>query len=273
MRILFLIFMLLPMLALGGCSSSSKTDVVEEQQSAEMLYDRASKAMEEELYLEATRLFEEVERQHPYSELATDAQIMAAVASYKDERYDDAIFALDRYISLHPGHERVDYAYYLKAQCYYDQISDVRRDQDMTFQALEALDTLLSRFPKSDYRRDAELKRDLALDHLAGKEMEIGRYYLNRGHINSAISRFSEVVAYYQTTTHVPEALHRLVEAYLTLGIREEALKIAMVLGYNYPGSVWYKRSYELLDDEMREELIAKRSLWDRTVDGLFKPE
>jgi outer membrane protein assembly factor BamD len=143
----------------------------------------------------------------------------------------------------------------------------------MTQEALNALEALTSRFPGSQYARDAALKRDLTLDHLAGKEMEIGRYYLNRGHINAAINRFRTVIQKYQTTTHTPEALHRLVEAYLTLGLTDEATRVAAVLGYNYPGSRWYEKSYALLDDKSRKRILDERGFVDKAVDTIFKPD
>lgn len=257
---------------LAGCASHDKDKPVAEV-TAESLYQQADEAMAKELYKTATGLYEKVEQQFPYSELATKAQVMAALASYRDERYDDAIIALDRFIQLHPGMDNLDYAYYLKALCHYDQIADVRRDQSITREALADLEALIKRFPNSDYRRDAELKRDLTLDHLAGKEMEVGRYYLNRGYINAAINRFLIVVKDYQTTTHVPEALHRLVEAYLTLGMKAEAYKVAAVLGHNYPGSQWYERSYDLMDDASRQALIDGQSTWDKTINAIFKPD
>lgn len=261
------------LLVLSACSSSDKQEVPVETASAESLYERASNAMNAERYVEATKYFEEVERQHPYSKWSTRAQLMAAYASYLDQRYDEAIGSLNRYIQLHPGSEDIDYAYYLKAMSFYEQISDVRRDQNMTIQAVKALNTLIARFPNSEYARDAMLKRDLTLDHLAGKEMEIGRYYLNRGHVNAAINRFRSVVANFQTTSHVAEALHRLVEAYLTLGLKGEAYQVAAVLGHNYPGSKWYERSYMLLDDEQRRKIIDERGIVERTLDTLLKPD
>ncbi len=260
--------------ALGACSSNDKeTQKLAEPASVETLYERASKAMDEQSYVEATRYFEEVERQHPYSQYSRRAQLMGAYASYLDQRYDEAVISLDRYIQLHPGAEDVDYAYYLKALCFYEQISDVRRDQDMTIQAVKALNTLINRFPDSEYSREAMLKRDLTLDHLAGKEMEIGRYYLNRGHVNAAINRFRSVIVNFQTTSHVAEALHRLVEAYMTLGLKNEAYQVAAVLGYNYPGSKWYERSYKLLDDEQRQKIIDERGIVERTIDTILKPD
>jgi outer membrane protein assembly factor BamD len=266
----FLMLLLIP--ALAACSSD-KDDKFETEKPVDVLYNQAATAMDEGQYDTATKYFEEVERQHPYSQWATQAQLMSAYSSYLDQRYDEAILALDRFIELHPGSKDIDYAYYLKALCYYEQISDVARDQEMTEEALKALETLVRLYPESQYARDATLKRDLTLDHLAGKEMEIGRYYLNRGHVNAAMNRFRTVVKDYQTTTHVAEALHRLVEAYLTLGLKEEATNIAAVLGYNYPGSVWYKRSYELLDDEQRKRIIENRDFVDRTIDSIFKPD
>jgi outer membrane protein assembly factor BamD len=258
---------------LTACSSASdKTDITQ-QESVDTLYNRAASALDRGDYIAAASGFEEVERQHPYSEWATKAQLMAAYASYEGQRYDEALLALDRFIQLHPGNKDIDYAYYLKALSLYEQISDVERDQDMTAQSVKALDALIRRFPDSKYTRDAKLKRDLTKDHLAGKEMEIGRYYLNRGHVNAAINRFRMVIQRFQTTTHTAEALHRLVEAYLLLGVKQEALKVAAVLGHNYPGSKWYEKSYELLDDESRAKIIADRGFIDRTVDSILKPD
>jgi len=229
--------------------------------------------MDAEQYKEAMTYFEEVVRQHPYSEWSTRAELMAAYAAYQAQRYDEAVIGLDRFMELHPGNKDIDYALYLKALCYYDQISDVARDQLMTEEALKNFDALVRRFPESRYARDATLKRDLTLDHLAGKEMEIGRYYLNRGEINAAVNRFRAVIRDYQTTTHVPEALHRLVEAYLTFGLKDQALKVAAVLGHNYPGSKWYESSFKLMDPEQRRQLQDDRGWVDRTVDSLLKPD
>jgi outer membrane protein assembly factor BamD len=264
---------LLTVFVLVSCSSNDKNKDEIEAQPVETLYNKADEAMKAENYKEATKYFEEVERQHPYSQWSTRSQMMGAYASYLDQRYDDAIAALDRYIELHPGAEDVDYAFYLKAMCFYEQITDVARDQQMTKNALESLETLIGRFPESKYARDATLKRDLTLDHLAGKEMEIGRYYLHRGEVNAAINRFRAVISQYQTTTHTPEALHRLVEAYLTLGLREEAVQVAAVLGHNYPGSTWYARTYDLLDPAQRQRIADERGILDRTFDSLLKPD
>ena len=211
------------------------------------LYNAAMNAMLVGDNFEAARLFDEVERQHPYSTWAAKAQLMAAFANYQRNKYDETINALDRFIQLHPGHKDIAYAHYLRAISYYEQISDVGRDQKMTRLALLALEEVVRRFPESRYARDASLKLDLARDHLAGKHMEIGRFYLKKGEYLAAINRFRTVIKDYQTTTHVPEAMLRLVESYLALGVTEEAQATAAVLGYNYPGSPWYADSYVLL--------------------------
>tara|TARA_R110000787_G_scaffold59662_9_gene135221 strand:+ start:15818 stop:16642 length:825 start_codon:yes stop_codon:yes gene_type:complete len=230
----------------AGCSSTEPEAYVERP--VEELYNQALADLNNENYLDAARNFDEVERQHPYSIWSTKAQIMSAFAYYQSNEYDQAILAAERYIELHPGNKDVAYAYYLVAISYYEQITGVERDQKVTRQALDALQNLVRRFPNSEYAQDARLKIDLTKDHLAGKEMAIGRYYLGQKYLVGAINRFRTVVEQYQTTTHAPEALHRLTEAYLMLGITQEAQTAAAVLGYNFPGSEWYQDSYALLD-------------------------
>ncbi|MGC2855690.1 outer membrane protein assembly factor BamD [Novispirillum sp. DQ9] len=232
-------------LVLGACAGSEKDEYVERPVAE--LYNKAVDEMEEGNYIAAAKAFDEVERQHPYSTWATKAQLMSAYSYYESERYDDAIIALDRFIQLHPGNADVAYAYYLKALSYYEQISDVGRDQKMTNLAMAALQDVVTRFPESSYARDARLKIDLTLDHLAGKEMEVGRWYQRQKHHLAAINRFRMVVDKYQQTTHTPEALYRLAETYTLLGLREEAEKAAAVLGHNYPGSDWYENAYALV--------------------------
>ncbi len=244
--------------ALAACSSSDKPYV---ERPPEVLYNLALDAMEEGEYEDAAANFDEVERQHPYSVWATKAQLMAAFANYQDNEYDKAVAAAERFIALHPGHRDVAYAYYLIAISYYEQISDVGRDQKQTELALKALSELVRRFPSSDYARDARLKIDLTRDHLAGKQMEIGRFYLGRGHYVAAINRFRTVVEQYQTTTHTAEALHRLAEAYLALGVTEEAQTAGAVLGYNYPNSDWYEDTYALLS-RAELALVADDESW-----------
>jgi outer membrane protein assembly factor BamD len=236
-------------LALGACSFFSKDDdKAYAEAPVEQLYNRALDALGSSDYKAAAKGFEEVDRQHPYSVWAVKAQIMTAFAYYQSNKYDDAIIALDRFINLHPGHKDVPYAYYLKALCYYEQISDVGRDQRMTEQALNSLGEVVKRFPDTPYARDARLKVDLAIDHLGGKEMEVGRFYQTRKEYVAAINRYRRVIEQYQTTTHTPEALHRLVECYLALGVTNEAKMAAAVLGHNFPGSDWYADSYFLLE-------------------------
>jgi outer membrane protein assembly factor BamD len=267
---------LILVLGLAACSSDGENpldDEFEDAKPVEQLYNDAADAMDAGEFDQAYRLFNEVERQHPYSQWATRAQLMAAYAAYEAENYTESVLALDRFMRLHPGNRDIDYALYLKALNFYAQISDVGRDQEMTEMAKQNFEALLRTHPNSQYARDAKLKLDLTLDHLAGKEMNVGRYYLVRNQYHAAIKRFMNVVRDYQTTTHVPEALHRLVEAYLSLGIRSEAERVAAVLGYNYPGSIWYEDTFALMDDEERKRLLAERGFVDRTMESLFRPE
>ena len=234
-------------LLLWSCSWFEEEEPRYVETPVEDLYNTAMDSLLVGNYFDAARLFDEVERQHPYSTWAAKAQLMAAFAFYQNNKYDEAINALDRFIQLHPGNKDIAYAYYLRAISYYEQISDVGRDQKFTQLSLTALEEVARRFPESRYARDVTLKIDLARDHLAGKHMEIGRFYLKQGEYLAAINRFRLVIRDYQTTTHVPEALHRLVESYLVLGVTDEAQATAAVLGYNYPGSPWYADSYVLL--------------------------
>lgn len=215
----------------------------------EQLYSTALEQLDRGNWLICAQSFDEVERQHPYSVWARRAILMSAFCYYQGNKYTESIQAADRFITLHPGNKDAPYAYYLKAVSLYEQIVDVGRDQRRTEQAMAALRELIKRFPQTDYARDARLKLDLTRDHLAGKEMAIGRYYLKRGEMVAAISRFRTVVEQYQTTSHVPEALHRLVEAYLSLGVIKEAQAAAAVLGHNYPGSEWYEDSYAMMKE------------------------
>jgi len=234
------------LLALAGCSGSD-ADKAYIEKPVDDLYNSAMDQLVDERYERAVKTFQEVESQHPYSVWATKSQLMAIYASYENGKYDDAIITADRFIQLHPGSPDIAYAYYVKAICYYIQIVDVGRDQKTTQQALRALEDVVRRFPDSKYARDAKLKLDFTHDHLAGKEMEIGRYYLGKHEYLAAMNRFRRVVDNYQTTTHVPEALERIVECDLALGLADEAKTNAAVLGYNYPGSHWYEDAYALV--------------------------
>ncbi len=212
----------------------------------DQLYNNAMDTLNSGSTRQAAKLFDEVERQHPYSTWATQAQLMSAYSYYLVDSYDDAIPALERFIDLHPGNRGAAYAYYLRSLCYYEQIADVSRDQGNTEEAQRALSDVIARFPNTPYARDATLKLDLVRDHLAGKEMAVGRYYVERGQYLAGINRFKTVIDQYQTTTHVPEALERLTEAYVALGIYDEAERTASVLGYNYPGTDWYQDAFNL---------------------------
>jgi outer membrane protein assembly factor BamD len=241
--------MLLAAAVLAACSSDEEPAYVERP--VEDLYNDAVDQVAVKDYTQASDLFLEVERQHPYSIWATKAQLMGAYSFYARGQYDDAILGLDRFIQLHPGNRDIAYAYYLKGLSYYEQISDIGRDQRMTELALQSLADVTRRFPETKYARDAQLKMDLTQDHLAGKEMEVGRFYLNRGEYLAAINRFRNVIEKYQSTTHTPEALHRLSEAYTALGIEPEARENAAVLGYNFPGNEWYVDSYQLVEGKV----------------------
>ncbi len=264
-RPLILLFLAL---FIAGCSGDDQPLYVERP--VEELYNGALNNLEQGNWEDAATGFDEVERQHPYSVWATKAQLMAAYSYYQSNRYDDAILAAERFISLHPGNKDIAYAYYLVAISYYEQIVDVGRDQGNTLRALQALQEVVRRFPNTEYARDAGLKIDLARDHLAGKDMEIGRFYQKQALYLAAILRYRSVVENYQTTSHVPEALMRLVECYLALGVDSEAQTAAAVLGYNYPGSSWYLDAYNMLTGENLYPQIDDRSWIAQTWDSLF---
>lgn len=233
---------------LTGCAGDTKKEgdsYVERP--VEQIYAEATNAVDQGNYTRAAILFSAVEQQHPYSQWAMRAELMAAYSFYEAYKFEEALGALDRFIGLHPGNPNVAYAYYLKGLCYYQQISDVRRDQGPTVQAQKALEEVVRRFPSTPYARDAKLKLDLTRDHLAGREMAVGRFYENTHLYLAGIRRFRTVVDNYPTTSHAPEALHRLVECYMGLGMVEEATKAAALLGHNYPGSHWYEASYDLV--------------------------
>lgn len=268
MRQLRYVSVLVLLISVTACSSDEKAPYVERPVNA--LYNRAVNALEAGAYVDAARFFEEVERQHPYSVWATKAQLMAAYSNYEANKYGDAVIALDRFIQLHPGNRDTPYAYYLKALSYYEQITDVSRDQLGTEKALKSLREVIRRYPRSKYARDARLKIDLTRDHLAGKEMSIGRFYLRKKEYIAAINRFKKVVENYQTTTHVPEALHRIAEAYAAIGMAEEAKKAASVLGHNYPGSEWYIDSYSLMTGKDVREKKEEKGYLARAWNWIF---
>ena len=216
----------------------------------EVLYAVGLERLDQNRYAEAIQFFQEVERQHPYSPWSRRAILMQVYAHYQRNAYEDAIAAADRYIQLYPGSPQASYAFYMKAICYFEQIVDVGRDQAATGHALNSLTEVMRRFPDTQYASDARVKIDMVNDQLAGKEMEIGRWYLNRDQPLAAVGRFRRVIDTYQTTSHTPEALFRLVEAYLTLGLVQEAERNAAVLGANFPGSRWYSDAYGLVTNQ-----------------------
>ena len=239
---------------LVACSSNEETSLlVQEEKPVEVLYNEALDTALNESPKAAAPKCEEVERQHPYSKWATQAQIMAAWAFYEDNQYPRAIAALDRFIELNPaGGELTEYAYYLRALSYYEQIVNVERDAAMTRDARDAFEDILRRYPDGLYARDSQLKLDLTRTHLAGKEMAVGRFYLNAGHYGAAISRFKVVVRDFDTTNQVPEALYRLIESYLSLGLRDEAMRVLQVAEFNFANSIWTERAIDLVDDPNR---------------------
>jgi outer membrane protein assembly factor BamD len=232
----------------SGCArNKTKGDTPYIARDVNTLYTAAKTRLDKGDYRVAAALFDEVERQHPYSVWARRAELMSAYSYYLGRDFPKSIDSAQRFLSIHPGNKDAPYAYYLIALDYYEQISDVTRDQKITQSALDALGELIRRYPDTHYAADARLKVDLVRDHLAGKEMEIGRFYQRRSQWLASVIRFRKVVDEYQSTTHTPEALERLTESYLALGIPEEAKKAAAVLGANYPGSKWYERSYKLM--------------------------
>ncbi|WP_084397864.1 outer membrane protein assembly factor BamD [Henriciella aquimarina] len=236
-------------LLLAACNSNRRArDLAYVERPVEALYNAAAEEIDQRDYVSAIELFNEVERQHPYSEWARRATMMSAYASFRSRRYDDAISTSQRYLSLNPAGQGAAYAYYLIALSYFQQIVDVGRDQKSTENALAALQDVTRRYPDTDYARDAEIKIDMVRDQLAGKEMAIGRWYLRRNQHLAAVNRFKTVIDEYDTTSHTPEALYRMVECYLSLGLFDQAIASASVLGYNYPENEWYKDAYRLLD-------------------------
>lgn len=256
-------------LALAGCSAKKDTYV---EQPVDQLYNKAMDQLDRGNYATASKDFDDVDQQHPNSVWATKAQLMSAYALYKAEKQDEAVVALDRFIQLHPAYKDTPYAYYLKGLCYYEQIADVGRDQKITEQALAALQEVVTRFPDSKYAHDARFKLDLVRDQLAGKELAIGRFYESRRQYLAAINRYRNVVDKYQTTTQLPEALHRLVECYEALGLHDEAKKIAAILGYNYPSSDWYEDTYTMVTGDRPVAATSAASTSEAGSDGAQAP-
>ncbi len=258
----------------GGFFASRNATVPLEEQDALTIYQQGEAELENGRPDRAAALFIEVERLHPYSEWASRGLIMAAFAYHEDEDYENARIAAQRYLDFYPGEEDAAYAQYLLALSYYDQIDEVGRDQGVTFQALQALREVIERYPDSEYTQDAILRFEVAFDHLAGKEMEIGRYYLRRGHHAAAINRFRVVVEQFETTSHTPEALMRLVEAYLALGLTDEAQTAGAILGYNFQSSPFYDDAFrQLTGQNLAPEAQGEgwlSEIWQQTVRGAW---
>jgi outer membrane protein assembly factor BamD len=243
-----LLLLALVALPMAGCAGrKAKKDTSYVARDVNSLYATAKEKLDRGDFKLAAALFDEVERQHPYSVWARRAQLMSAFSNYMGHDYAESTNSAQRFLSIHPGNRDAAYAYYLISLNYYEQISDVTRDQKITQQSLDAFGELIRRYPSTRYAADAKLKVDLVRDHLAGKEMEIGRFYQRRGNWLAGVVRFRKVVDDYDTTSHTPEALERLTESYLALGIPDEARKAAAVLGHNYPGSKWYQRAFDLV--------------------------
>lgn len=254
-------------LIVSGCSTSDEEKFDERPVSE--LYHQGMSELKDRRYEKAAKIFDEVERQHPYSDWATQAQLMAAYAHYENQKYEKALAAIDSFINLHPAHADIAYAYYLQGLCYYEQLSSVERDQKATELAYESFEEIVNRFPHTDYAKDAKYKMVLLKDMMAGKEMDVGRYYQERKGYIGAMNRFREVIKNYQNTSHTPEALHRLVEVYLALGLKDEAQAAAAVLGHNYPDNPWYAETYLLMKgQDFRPEEYRQQKSW---IDKIWK--
>jgi outer membrane protein assembly factor BamD len=268
---------------LGACGGNNNTgrvggsffnpeEIPLETYSAEQIFERGEYELNRRQPDEAAFYFSEIERLYPYSDWARRALIMQAFSYHKDQDYPNSRSSAQRFIDFYPDDEDAAYAQYLLALSYYDQIDEVGRDQGLTFQALQSLRDVIENYPDSEYADSAILKFDLAFDHLAGKEMEIGRYYLRRDHYTAAINRFRVVVEQFQTTTHTAEALHRLVESYLSLGLNAEAQTAGAILGHNYQSTDWYEDSYRLLTGKGLEPKFFKNNwmgaIYRQTIKG-----
>jgi outer membrane protein assembly factor BamD len=248
---------ILPLTACANTGTRTRADTRYVARDVNTLYNAAWDRLQRRQYLPAAVIFDEVERQHPYSIWARRAQLMSAYAYYAAGDHTKSIESARRFLAIHPGNRDAPYALYLIALNHYERISDVTRDQGVTRQAMDAFGEIVRRYPDSPYADDARLKLDLVRDHLAGKEMEVGRFYQRRNQWLASVIRFRIVVDEYQTTTHVPEALMRLTESYLALGIPEEARRSAAVLGANYPTTSWYERAYELIQRHAPQQQAA----------------
>lgn len=270
MRVKQILFASLFLLFLTACEGPKK-DPLDDGGTVSELYNRAFNTLtQDKNYKKSAQQFEEVQRQHPFSPWASKAELMAAYAYFEADAYEDALANLKNYVKLHPHTPFTPYAYYMIGMNYYVQLKGVNREQEMTFMALNAFRDLIRRYPQSVYAKDAALKIDLCREHLAGQDMEVGRFYQNSALPIAALDRFTNVIQMYQTTSHVPEALHRLVEVMLTLGMKKQALVNAAVLGYNFPGSKWYSHTYDLLKKNQLISLEVSAEGFKKTAADAF---
>ena len=258
--------LLVAALVLSACTVVEKQEIIGK---VDTLYNRGMDQLEQKKWHDAVNTFEELERQHPYSEWATRAQMMTAYAQFRAEDYDETVVTADRFIRLHPGHKDLPYMYYLKGMSHYYRISDVRRDQGSTRDALNAFEELVQRFPDSKYAQDAQLKITLCKDHLAGQEMMVGRFYQGQKKYEAAINRYQNVVKEFSRTPQSQEALFRITECYVALGVTDEAQRSAAILGYNYPKSEWYAKAYELLTEKKLAPVGQKDSWFTKVKAGI----
>ena len=237
---------------LSNCSENQVdiANIVLEDKAAEEIFNSGEREILRKRYSDAAEKFTEVERLYPYSDWAKRALIMQVYSYHKDQSYDNVVSAANRFIEFHPYDKDVPYAYYLIGLSYYDRVLAIGRDQELAKEALKVFNLIKEEYPESEYASNSEIKFNFLMDHLATKEMEVGRYYLKRSHYAPAINRFRGVIEEFSTTSQVPEALHRLVEAYLSLGLMNEAQTAGAILGYNYKSSDWYERSFELLSSK-----------------------
>ena len=233
----------------AGCSDSKLKTPETEGERLQILYSNAMDLVNKKDFVDAALLFEDIERQYPYSKWSNQAQLMTSFCYYKSSMYNESLDSLERFIALYPGSKKISYAYYLRALNYFEQIKDVERDQSMTLKAKKAFYEVTTKYPDSQFAKDAYDKLDIIDDRLAAKEMEIARYYQYSHQWISAINRYNEILESYKTSVYTAESLHRLVEIYYSLGLHEEAKKYAATLGYNFPESKWYAMSYEIVKD------------------------
>ena len=267
-HVLFLIFALISLLFSSCSDSQNNIGIgVSEDKAAEEIFNSGERDLIRRRYNDAAEKFKEVERLYPYSDWAKRALIMQVYSFHKDKEYENVVSAANRFIEFHPKDKDIPYAYYLIGLSYYDQVLAIGRDQKLTQEALRIFKLIIKEYPDSEYASNSQIKYDFLKNQLASKEMEVGRYYLKRSHYVSAINRFRGIIEDFSTTSQVPEALHRLVEAYLSLGLTDEAQTAGAILGYNYKSNEWYERSFELL----RSKGLKPKSLGNSWLSQIYR--